>query len=245
MKKPYALITRPTADAQTTAANLKSMGIDSFIEPLLEIVYLPDNAQHLHNALKNAQGIIVTSSNAVRAIHSFSVPKNFPLIAVGKVTASRAKDLGFTDVKNSHGDVHNLADFIIKNYSSDKGHLIYASATITAGNIVQELADSGFAVDAINVYRSIPAEKFSQKCLGELPSFDMVLLYSSRTAKVFANLLRNYNIRELGFDKNLHTFCLSDKVAKYMEEFGFTIHVAERPDNESLMELIRNFKFTE
>jgi uroporphyrinogen-III synthase len=241
MKKPYALITRPLEDARTTAANLKDMGIDSFIEPLLEIIYLPEAAKALHSSLDGAQGIIVTSSNAVRALHVFSIPKNFPLIAVGEVTAIRAKELGFTDIKNSAGDVHNLVDFIIEKYKNNKGKFIYASATITTGNLAQKLIDSGFAVDEINVYRSVPAEQFSRQCFADLKSFNLALLYSPRTAKVFATLLRNAQITNI---ENFHVFCLSDKVANYMKEFGFKIHVAKQPDNESLLELICNFKFT-
>src|SRR5580704_6305794 len=100
-----ALITRPRAEAEALAALLGARGIETVIEPLIEIAHgaaiLPE--------LIGVQAILCTSANGVRALARASAERGLPVLAVGDATAARARAEGFRRVESAGGDVEDLA----------------------------------------------------------------------------------------------------------------------------------------
>jgi uroporphyrinogen-III synthase len=233
---PYALITRPFADAQLTAVSLTAMGIDSFIEPLLTI-------RPINTILpQNYYGLIVTSSNAVRSLSN--VDKSKPLIAIGENTAETARQHGFTNVKNAHADVDNLIKYITHKYQPNIGKFIYAAGEITKGNLEQQLSAQGFSIEKIEVYQAIAAKKLSRACIEKFQQqkFGTVLLYSARTAEIFYNLITASKLENIL--SSTQAFCLSENVAKPIRSLQWkNIHIAKQPSNEYILELIEKFGF--
>ncbi|MBM3519006.1 MAG: uroporphyrinogen-III synthase, partial [Alphaproteobacteria bacterium] len=94
------LITRPRAEAERLAADLAARGIESLIEPVLEVrfrdVALPDPARF--------QAFLCTSANGARGLAAMTARRDAPLYAVGDATARAAEALGFAKVVSAAGD---------------------------------------------------------------------------------------------------------------------------------------------
>jgi uroporphyrinogen-III synthase len=240
LNKPLALITRPRGEAAVTSLQLESMGIDSFIEPLLTISY-KDVLSKLRQALAgDIQGVIVTSRNGVKALKAMAVlPNEFPLITVGDKTANCAMECGFADVKSAGGDVRALGDFIINNYHAKDGGFVYISGEVVAGRLQQRLQKAGFDCERMVAYAAQTADSLSPDCLKLLKErgFDMVLSYSPRTSKTLGSLLKQYGFADK-MDKTT-LLCISENAVEPLRAVNFAkIMVAEKPNGESVLELI-------
>jgi uroporphyrinogen-III synthase len=235
-KMPYALITRPTSDAETTYSELEEIGVASFIEPMLHVNYLEPKIKI------NTEKIIITSGHAARALSN--IAKDIKIIAVGKHTEQVAMELGFTDIEHADGDSKALVDFIKAKYSPPNDSFIYAAAPITAGNLQEGLQKCGFNIRKIEVYEALPAEKLSDECITKLKqqAFDLIVFYSPRTAEVFASLITKHALEQTLI--TTRAFCLSKNVAEPIKKLQFAkINVAKKPENQYLLELIYKYAF--
>ena len=86
-----ALVTRPAEEAATLAAALALLGVEAFVEPLMQIHYRASEALDL----TGVQAILCTSGNGVRALARASSERGVALLAVGDATAARARAEGF------------------------------------------------------------------------------------------------------------------------------------------------------
>lgn len=237
-----AVITRPLPDAEDTAKKLNDLGIESFIEPLLEIKYISDS--NISSKTSGMQGLLITSGNSIRALSGSGFDKNFPIITVGQATAELALESGFTDVRTGGEDVSGLEKFITDNYSPENGGLIYASGDVVSSDL-PSLRKNRFEIEHVVVYKAIAVEGFSEEFIKRLKAggFNIVLLYSVRSAEILIKLLKKNNL--LDYTKNLHVFCLSKNIANILDNSCFSsINYPSEPTNETLLELIGNFKFT-
>ncbi len=235
-----ALITRAKDEAAITAIELRELGIDSFIEPLLTISY-KDISLQLRQALTgDIQGVIVTSRNGVKALKAMAVlPSDFPIITVGDKTANCAMECEFADVKSAGGDVQTLGDFIINNYHAKNGGFVYISGEVVAGQLQQRLQKAGFDCERMVAYAAQTADSLSPDCLKlfEGRGFDVVLSYSPRTSNTLGKLLEQYGLADK-MDKTT-LLCISENAAAPLRAVNFAkIMVAEKPNGESVLELI-------
>jgi Uroporphyrinogen-III synthase HemD len=87
-----ALVTRPREEAEKLATALAARGIETLIEPMLQV--------HFRSAaspdLTGVQAVLCTSANGVRALARASAERRLPLLAVGDATAERAHAEGFS-----------------------------------------------------------------------------------------------------------------------------------------------------
>src|SRR5436190_23939583 len=116
-----ALVTRPREDAAELAAALTARGIETVIEPLIEIYFRTEPAPDL----AGAQAVLCTSANGVRALARLSGERALPLLAVGDATAARARAEGFADVASAGGDVGDLARLARARLQPDRGRLVH------------------------------------------------------------------------------------------------------------------------
>src|ERR1700735_5942203 len=94
------LVTRPSGDAQDTAAKLSAYGHEPLLAPLLEIRF----RQGPRISLAGVQAMLATSSNGVRALAERVKTHDIAVFAVGPQTTAAARAAGFTAVKNAGGD---------------------------------------------------------------------------------------------------------------------------------------------
>jgi uroporphyrinogen-III synthase len=110
------LVTRPEPDASREAEALGRRGHEAVLAPLLTIEF----CGNVPLQLDGAQGLAVTSRNALRALaarRELGQALKLPLFAVGEGTARQAQELGFADVTIGPGTGAELAALILVNSS--------------------------------------------------------------------------------------------------------------------------------
>ena len=87
MPKAHLLLTRPQLDSLALAKKLIQLDYDCHIDPVLVIDFI--NAPNLSDFLADAQVVIATSANAVRALAQQSARRDLPIYSVGPATGLR------------------------------------------------------------------------------------------------------------------------------------------------------------
>lgn len=230
----HALITRPHDDAKPLADALAAKGIDCTIEPLLQIVPIRETAIDLDGV----QALLFTSANGVRAFAAKSDRRDLGVLAIGEGSAAAAREAGFTAVESAGGDVGALATLAIDRLDPKAGAVFHAAGSVLAGDLKGRLEQAGFQVRRMALYESKTADGFSPETRMNLTlgGIDLVLLFSPRTAKTFAQLWAAAEQPSLG---KVTALCLSAAVAREIAELHWQrIEIAERPDQPAMLALV-------
>ena len=230
------LLTRPSPDAERTAAALHARGHSVVIAPLLDV-------QPIANAEIGAgpwAAILVTSANAAHAISLHGrrhALVGVPVFAVGERSAQAIGSVGFTAVTSADGDVNALARLVAARLPPPAS-LLYLAGEERSGDLAGVLRAQGFAVDTVAIYRAVMAEQFPPAAADALASgLDGVLHYSRRSAQAYVHAARHSNM--LAKALGLAHFCLSAQVAEPLTAAGATkISIAARPNEAELLALI-------
>ena len=174
------LVTRPEHNAARFADALGAAGHEPVLEPLLAIEWLDRDLPDLDKF----GGVVITSTNGLRALRQLTERRDLPLWAVGEVSGSLAEAVGFETVRIAEGDVDKLADLIRDEYKPQAGPLLHAGGDTLGGDLGALLAGHGFEVVKVALYRAEPRASFSPATLDQLKSgvIDGVTLFSPRTA---------------------------------------------------------------
>jgi uroporphyrinogen-III synthase len=248
---PLALLTRPRADAEILAALLRARGVDSLIEPVIEI--LPLDGARLP-PLAPMQALLLTSANGVRALAALLGPppevpeapeaRDLPLLAVGAATAEAARQAGFTNVEFAGGDVAALAALAKTWLDPARGPLLHIAGSRIAGDLAARLGDQGFAVERHCIYRAEASDALSGETHDALASgkIDMVLFFSPRSARAFVKLIRAAALESVL--ARITAICLSPAVAEEAAGIKWRrIRAASRPEQAALLdEVAREIK---
>ena len=229
------MITRPREDAEALAARLVERGIESLIEPLLEIS--PLAAQPLD--LDSVQALLLTSANGARALAGATDKRGLAVFAVGPATAAAARHAGFTSVVTADGDVAALSRLVAARLDAASGALLHVSGSAGAGNLAVRLEAAGFEARHTVLYEARPAGALSEAAIAALAGgrINAVLLFSPRTAESFVRLCRQASLAL----ERVRALCLSRAVARRAEAVPWgEVAVAARPDQDALLALIRN-----
>jgi uroporphyrinogen-III synthase len=230
----HALITRPHDDAKPLADALAAKGIECTIEPLLQIVPIPETAIDLDGV----QALLFTSANGVRAFAAKSGRRDLGVLAIGEGSAAAAREAGFTAVESAGGDVAALATLAIDRLDPKAGAVFHAAGSVLAGDLKGRLEQAGFEVRRMALYESKTADGFSPETRMNLTlgGIDLVLLFSPRTGKTFARLWAEAERPDLG---KVTALCLSAAVAREVTELHWQrIEIAERPDQPAMLALV-------
>jgi uroporphyrinogen-III synthase len=228
------IVTRPEPDDDRTARALIRLGHEAILSPMLDVVI--DGKAKI--PARPYQAVLVTSSNAVRALAGRAVRPvsgEVPLFAVGDQTALEAKRAGFAATRSAGGALDELVAMVASELSPAAGPLFYAAGEEQAGDLAGQLHQRGFDVETVFLYRTEPRARLAN--VGEAAlragEVDGVLFYSPRSAAAFALALRAGNLAPLA--KRVTCFCLSaacaEPLAKVTEG---NIRVAVRPDQLAL-----------
>jgi len=234
----HFLVTRPLEDADGLAHTLRARGHTVTVDPLMSIVLHPE-APVTRTGL---QALLVTSANGLRAIMAradFPEWLKLPLFAVGPTTAAMARMAGFARVQEAGGDVLSLTELVKQELAADGGPLLHVAGTVSAGDLKGALKREGFWVERAVLYEAKPAEALSQETIEGLTSGEIkaVLLYSKRSAEIFADLCHLAGLQ--GALKNLNAYCLSANAAAPLQGIGLpAIHIASAPNETDLLALI-------
>ena len=231
------LVTRPEPDASREAEALGRRGHEATLAPLLTIEF----CSGVLLELEGAQGLIVTSRNALRALAAhpeLDAALKLPLFAVGEATARQAQELGFAKVIRGPGTGAELAKLISGKLRPERGPLVHLAGETLAFDLKSALESQGFTVRRPVLYRAVPARSLPADALSLLKAgkLDGVILMSPRTAKTFADLLARQGLVTQA--KSLVCYCLSEAVAEAVTPLGFDARVAARPREEDVLALL-------
>lgn len=233
------LVTRPEPDGQATQDRLAALGIESELVPLLTRQVLDFNLP----ALSGFAALAITSTNALRALEAKGILehlRHLPVYAVGDRTAHEARALGFTEVLSAGGTFERLSTMMA--LARLEGPVLYPAGKHLSGDLAHALAPHGIMVVTVTVYDMVAEVDFPASMLARIESGDIAaaLLYSRRTAEIFASILGE----KLGATRkrDLALFCLSENVAQPLIESHFTrVHLADRPEEDAMMSLALAF----
>ena len=229
------LVTRPEPDASALAGLLKALGHEVVVEPLLSVrdLAVPDLS------FDKVQALVFTSANGVRAFARHYGTRDLPVHGVGAATVAAAREAGFGEIHQSDGDVVSLAADLGKTCDPARGTLLHIAGSVVAKDLGELLSDQGFEVRREVLYEAVAAEAFSTETAADLVTgaIDAVVLYSPRTARIFAELITKEGLKPAL--ASVQAFCLSDNVAKALEglEFGL-VTVAGEPTQEDLLKCL-------
>lgn len=237
----HLVVTRPREDAGPLTAQLEARGHRVTTEPLLTIRPRP----HTPLPAEDFQAILVTSANAVRALAAHPDSERLkpcPVLTVGDASAEAARAAGFARVASAQGDAESLLVLVGKRLDPAAGPVLYVTGDTVSRDLKALMERRGFTVMRIILYDAEQADALSVALREALGSggIDGVLLFSPRTARVWAGLVRKEGLTDAL--ATIRHFCLSHSVRDALaEETGMATlraGVARRPDMQAMMELI-------
>ncbi|SMO79535.1 uroporphyrinogen-III synthase [Paracoccus laeviglucosivorans] len=168
---PSLLLTRPQRAAERFAARVAGLGLDVVISPILRIVPVAHDA----DLLRNAQGLVLTSVNAIPAA---GPGRGRPAICVGPATAKAARAAGF-DVTEGPGDAARMLPLL---QGLGPGWLHPHGAHVAAD----------LPVPGVVVYDQLP-QPLSAQAVDLLSGSEAVILplFSPRSARLLADAARD------------------------------------------------------
>lgn len=234
------LVTRPEPDNQATADVLRARGFVPLLAPVLLFQPLPFR----DDETRRYDGVILTSTNALRAIVQQPILQRLralPVFAVGERTAQAAREASFTDVRSADGDAIALRDLILANWPGKKKgkSLLYLSAAEISRDLGEDLAPHGITVDRMPVYRMTEAIEIPPQISAALAHHEIqaILHYSRRSALAFVKAVRLAGLEISALA--LPQVCLSELVAAALRDAGATcIVVAEAPNEAALIDAL-------
>lgn len=229
MSKPMFLwVTRTAPYHLLTAHRLRAMGHRALAVPVLYVRSLP-----LQNIRQRPDALAFTSANGVRH-HQFEPTwRELPVFAVGDHSAKAALRAGYRNVLSADGDVTDLQR-LIENALPCPASLIHFSASEPSGDLAATLRQSGYGAERIATYETVPASDVQlEAAIASMPALDGIVAYSPRGARRVAEV-----IATTGWCGTV--FCISHACASQLRHLpGLVLQTAERPTEESLMNLLR------
>lgn len=232
------IVTRPAEDAERQAAQIRALGHEPLIRPLMEVFFEPLTPLQLDGV----QALIATSRNALRSLSrngAFEDALGLPVYCVGDSTADYARELGFSEVFSAEGTAKALVPMIVHALDPDAGSLLYLTGHLLAFDLETPLKSSGFLVPRVILYetRESGAASAIQFAEALAEGVDGVVLMSPRTSTIFVGLVKKFNLdREAGA---ITCYCYSDAIAGPLRGInGLTVQVSSHPTEADLMELI-------
>ena len=157
----HIVITRPKEDSLHLIENLIKLGHIVTHLPVIKIEKLETKKINL----LNYQGIIFTSSNAIKFMNIEKFNSKIKCFCVGKATELIAKQIGFINTYTSEGTVDSLTELIIRTLDNKSGKLLYLSSEFVSKDLDKDLINAGYSVDRISNYTSVPIEEIDKKTL--------------------------------------------------------------------------------
>jgi uroporphyrinogen-III synthase len=231
------LVTRPEPDAGAQAEELRNLGHEPVLQPLLEFHVLDFDWA----AVETADALIFTSRNALRALSEKFDPGCIPacpVYCVGSETERRLRQAGFQTIAAVAETAEELAGKIAR--TAAKGaSLVHVTGEHQAFDLAQALARDGLCVSTLCVYAMRERSAFDSQAVEAFGAGAIggVLLMSPRTAEIFVSLCRRHGFLDRA--RSLDYYCLAKSVANRLKPLEpLHVHVAARPDRAALLELL-------
>ncbi len=231
------LVTRPEPDASTFAEELRGLGHEPVLQPLIEFRVLDFDFA----PLRAAEVLMITSGNSLRALQERGIVADIlgkPLYCVGEQTAKRALAAGFETVLEVADTGEELARKIIASGRRD-APLVHVMGEHMAFDIVGALRREGFTVHSVTAYSMDACDQLKPAVVAMLRAseIDGVILMSPRTAEIYVSLCHRHSIDV--YAKSPLYFCISENVAVKLASLKPShVRVPTKPNRKALLELL-------
>jgi uroporphyrinogen-III synthase len=231
MSPPLRLaVTRAEPGASASAAAIKARGAEAVLAPLFEIIPLPFSLE----GAGDAQALVFTSANAVRALGAAGSLAKIPVLTVGDATAAAAKAAGFGTVTSASGTVEHVASLAVRALDPGGGPIWRLHGAHVAGDLDAALRSAGFDVKSAATYEARAVASLPRALAARLEpgsaGLDAVLFHSPRGAQAGAALL----------SEAAHTMtavCISQAAAEKARAAPWRAAlVAEAPNEQALLD---------
>jgi len=227
----HILLTRPLNDSKELILRFTSLGHKVSHLPVINIVPL----KYVEPDFSQFQGIIFTSTNAIKNLNTSKIDKKIQCFCVGNSTEKIAKQSGFQNIFCAEGNVNNLKEIILQNFDKKGGSLIYISGELTSYNLEKDLISVGYSVKRLINYTVKPIEKIRDDFIKNLKSFipDIVFIYSENSARNFLNISKKYNLQDEWMKTNL--MCLGERASSVLNEIKWKKIFLFNPGEEEFL----------
>ncbi len=227
----HILFTRPLEDSLEMIVKFQKLGHKVSHLPLLRI----EKINHEKINFSDYQGIIFTSANAVNFLDIKKIDKKILCFCVGNATEKKVRKNGFQNVITAEGNVKNLKELILQNFSKKTGKLVYVSGEIVSIDLSQQLAEEGYKIKKIVNYRADHNKNFDEKFVSELKLKlpDIIYIYSQNSASSFLNFIKAYQFESLFMNTNL--MCIGEKTSAILNEIKWKKIFLFNPGEEEFL----------
>ena len=227
----HILLTRPIEDCKELIIKFKSLGHNISHLPVIKI----ESKKYQEENFNKYEGIIFTSSNAIKNLDIKKINKNIYCYCVGLATEKTAKLNGFQNIYTADGNVNNLKEIILQTFNTNNGRLLYVSGEIVSSNLDNELIFEGYSIKRLINYSVLPVEDLDLKFVDILKSSmpKIVFIYSQNSAKNFLNLIKKYQLVDLWMNTNL--MCIGEKTSSVLNEIKWKKIFLFNPGEEEFL----------
>ncbi len=210
------IFTRPLIEAEDLMTNFFSSNYKVIHLPTLSITSA--NMEPIN--IKEFDGLIFTSANAVRFLKVNSDDKNIKCFCVGNITERSLRIKGFSNTVAASGTVNALKNIILNSEEKIK-NLAYLCGDIVSYDLDKDLSLSGLKVKKIINYKSNKITDLNNESLDLIKKYppNITLIYSKRSAESFDEIVRKYSISELM--THCTVMCISKKIEDFLKSKGW------------------------
>ena len=221
------IFTRPLIDTEDLMTSFFSSNYKVIHLPTLSIVSA--NMQPIDT--RDFDGLIFTSSNAVRFFKIKGDEKNIKCFCVGNITERSLRLKGFSNTVAASGTVMALKNIILNSDKKIK-NLAYICGDVISYDLDKDLALSGLNVKKIVNYTSHKITDLNNESLDLIKKFqpNITLIYSKRSAESFDEIVRKYSLSELMTQCTV--MCISKKIEEYLKSKGWKKTAIFNPGEE-------------
>ena len=227
----HILLTRQLEDCSEMILKFKSLGHQVSHLPLLII----EKMSYEEINFSDYGGIIFTSANAIKYLNLNNLDKNILCFCVGDITEKKARNFGFQNTISAEGNVLNLKELIIQNYTVKNKPLLYVSGEIISADLDQQLIIEGYSVKRIVNYKVSHNENFDENFINELKLNipDIVYIYSQNSASSFLNFIKINQTENIWMNTNL--MCIGEKTSSILNEIKWKKIFLFNPGEEEFL----------
>ncbi|MCH4024345.1 MAG: uroporphyrinogen-III synthase [Acetobacter sp.] len=234
---PGVLITRPEPGLSATLRDVQALGWTAFSAPALAIMRVTS----LRLSSGKFQAAIITSSQSLPILQKLGF-MDMPLLAVGDVTAERARNAGFQNVESAAGDADALINLITRRLQPGDGTLLLLSGAQQGLPLLADLRNAHFKVLRRISYRTCPVDTVPADARHALQNHQIstVMVFSTASAQATLRLIQKTAPDTL---PRLRWISISPRASAPLRKAGLRdIHAADHPDTATMLRLLGPYK---
>lgn len=224
------LLTRTAEENARFALRLDAEGISHLSWPLSKIER--EDAQV--GVPQDAQALIFTSANGVRAFAALCPERDLPALCVGRRTSEVAQEQGFTGAQYAAGSATDLLAVLPHQPFRT---LFYPRAQEVSTDLRAKLGPEFKVVEQV-VYKALPAGPPESKVADALAEgrIALITIWSRRNAQVLGEYLTNSSHIAL---ETIKLAVISENAAEPLAKAGFGgVFIAPTPDASGMLDAI-------